>query len=105
MLRASEARRWVFGNHGFDHLNVMKPQLVQSIAMIGSDGQEYTVQMWQTFRWVKRSTVPGHAGWWVPRAFPELCTDDRRIVDCEKEEEGIFRIRGTDIVLRRPTQS
>jgi hypothetical protein len=73
--------------------------------MIGSDGQEYTVQMWQIYRWVKRSTVPGHAGWWVPRAFLELCTDDRRIVDCENEEEGIFRIRETDIVLRRPTQS
>jgi hypothetical protein len=83
----------------------MKPQLVQTIGMIGSDGQEYTVQMCQTYRWVKRSTVPGHAGWWVLRALPELYTDDRRMVDCENEEEGIFRIRGTDIVLRRPTQS
>jgi hypothetical protein len=83
----------------------MKPQLIQSIAMIGSDEQEYTVHVWQTYRLIKRSMVSGDAGWWVPRAFPEFSTDDLRIVDCENEVEGIFRIRGTNIVLRRRTPS
>lgn len=83
----------------------MKPKLIERISTTGSDGRECIVEVWQPYRFVQRSMVPGDVDRWEPQAFRELRTDDGRLVDCENEGEGIFRIRGSSDILRRSTQS
>ena len=71
----------------------MDPELTGTFSAIGNDGEECTVEEWQTFR--------QKAGQWIADGFPELRTIDGDPVDCEDPEGMIFRIRPTGVILRR----
>jgi hypothetical protein len=77
----------------------MQPKLIDTIPMTGSDGRPWSIEKWETYRLIPPDMWNAN-GKWVPDTFPLLQTQNGDPVDCEDEQNQIFRIRGTGITLR-----
>jgi hypothetical protein len=82
----------------------MRPQLIEAFSMIGDDGNRYTIQRWQGFRLLKKGMLLGDTDRWAPNAFFDLRTTDGRDVSRVSGEDEVFRIKGSDVKLRREAQ-
>jgi hypothetical protein len=82
----------------------MRPFLIQTCTMLGSDGRSHIVQAWQVYRFfVDRPLPDDDPDAWVPAGHRSWITEEGEMVDCENEDAGLFRIRGTDVVLSNPS--
>ena len=80
----------------------MKPKLIRTIMTMGSDGVRRKLREWQSYHPIRGDQHDPHVQW-VRDMFPSLTTEDGEEVYCRNEEDGLFEIVGSNVVLTRET--
>ena len=80
----------------------MQPKLIRTFMTTGSDGVRRKLREWQSYHPIRGSQHDLHVQW-VRDMYPSITTEDGQVVYCRNQEDGLFQIVGSNVVLTRET--
>ena len=78
----------------------MEPKLIRTFMTTGSDGVRRKLREWQSYHSI-RGDQHDPLVQWVRDMYPSITTEDGQVVYCRNQEDGLFQIVGSNVVLTR----